>query len=272
MDVKTLCRVADNVRKYFKPREILIVKHPDIDFHLLQTPNSRFHTQRTPNKMASTWMTSACRTGLGLIALASTVLAAPSRYVNCRTATADPLEGCPRGTILVSASECHGAHFNTIQSAILSLPNDNSSQVILILPGSYVEQLNITRPGPVTLLGQTAHPTKQSQNQVEVSWASAVINGIPNDNAYTSVLTVAPTLEASFTGSGPTGYPVPADTPFGNVHFSAYNIDFRNVYADYAAGQSLTVSISYANAGFYWCGIYSYQDTVSGSIDPTASF
>lgn len=216
--------------------------------------------------MGQSWRRVAGRTGLAVLTFASSVLAAPAAYVNCQKPTNNPLDGCPDGTILVSASDHDGAQFHTIQSAILSLPNDNSSQVILILPGDYVEQLNITRSGPVTLLGQTAQPTVQAKNQVQVYWSAANVNGIYGDNAYTSVLTVAPTLEASLTGSGPTGYPVPDDTPFGCVQFSAYNLDFRNVYANYAVSQSLAVSISYANAGFYWCGIYSYQDTVRQDI------
>jgi hypothetical protein len=55
---------------------------------------------------------------------------------------------------------------------------------------------------------------------------------------------------------------VPANTPFGSIDFRAYNIDFINDYKNYAAGPALAVSISYANAGFYFCGLYSYQDTV----------
>jgi hypothetical protein len=64
------------------------------------------------------------------------------------------------------------------------------------------------------------------------------------------------------TGSGNTGYPVPADTPFGCIDFRVYNIDFRNVATEISAGPSLAVSISRANAGFYFSGFYSYQDTV----------
>lgn len=56
---------------------------------------------------------------------------------------------------------------------------------------------------------------------------------------------------------------MPADTPFGNVDFRAYNIDFINDFKNYATGPSLAVSVSYANSGFYFCGFYSYQDTVS---------
>jgi pectinesterase len=101
--------------------------------------------------------------------------------------------------------------------------------------------------------------------QVTVYWASANSGGLGRytDNAFTSVLTVAPNLNASLTGSGNTGFPVPADTPFGCTDFRVYNIDFRNVYSEASARLSLAVSVSRANARFYFSGFFSYQDTVS---------
>jgi pectin methylesterase-like acyl-CoA thioesterase len=227
----------------------------------------------------------------------------------CQAPTSNPLEGCPKGTLLVdpahsSSSKSYkassGATYATIQSAILSLPHDTSSQTILILPGQYTEQLNVTRPGPLYLLGQTNSPTKLS-NAVEVIWrqvrgimfapnfhvSKAPMNQIREirffsftfvdsanpiqatgnanssiDNAYTSTLTIAPTLNSSLTGSGPTGNAVPEDTPFGNTDFRAYNMRFTNDYLPYSAGPSLALSTSYANTGFYYCSFKSYQDTV----------
>ncbi len=179
----------------------------------------------------------------------------------CQSPTPNPLDGCPQDTLLVGPS----CHFTTVQSAVLSLKDNSTPAYILILPGNYTEQVNVTRAGPVYLLGQTSFPNNQSQNAVNVFW-SAATGGATNstrDNAYTSTLTVAPTLNSSLTGSGPTGNTVPANTPFGNVDFRAYNLNFVNDYRDYSAGPSLAVSVSYANAGFYFCGFYSYQDTVS---------
>jgi pectin methylesterase-like acyl-CoA thioesterase len=177
------------------------------------------------------------------------------------------LKGCPHNTLLVDPSL--GANskasntFSTIQSAILSLPNDNSPATILILPGQYTEQLNITRPGPLTLLGQTGAPKSLAGNEVEVLWHQATGNANSSiDNAYTSTLTIAPTLNSSLTGSGPTGNPVPEDTPFGNADFRAYNLNFTNDYLPYSAGPALALSTSYANTGFYACSFKSYQDTV----------
>lgn len=53
------------------------------------------------------------------------------------------------------------------------------------------------------------------------------------DNAFTSTLTIAPTLNASLTGAGPTGFDVPADTPFGCTDFRTYNLDLINDFAPY---------------------------------------
>lgn len=179
----------------------------------------------------------------------------------CQHPTKKPLDGCPKNTILVGP----GQNFTTIQSAILSLPDNEVPQNILILPGNYTEQVNVTRAGPVYLYGQTKYPVDQTKNTVNIVWrdATGAATNSTRDNAYTSVLTVAPTFNASTTGSGPTGNPVPADTPFGNSDFRAYNLNFINNYKEYSAGPSLAVSVSYANTGFYYTGFYSYQDTVS---------
>lgn len=180
----------------------------------------------------------------------------------CQTPTPNPLEGCPEGTILVSATN-PAANFTTIQGAISSLPHDNSSAVILILAGNYTEQLNVTRPGPVYLLGETSSYQDATKNEVTVLQALANANSTYIDNVFASVLIVAPTLNASFIGAGPTGWPIPEGTPFGCKDFRTYNIDFRNVYSDATAGPSAAIAFSYANGGFYFSGFYSYQDTVS---------
>lgn len=203
-----------------------------------------------------------------LAAVAGFVLPATSApttnadYTLCQLPTSNVLEGCPHDTIVVGKNN-RAAHFETIQSAIASLPNNTTPYTLLVLAGNYTEQLNVTRQGPLRLLGQTCDPLDQTKNLVTVYWSSA--NGADSgltDNAYTSILTVAPTLNASLTGSGPTGFAVPADTPFGCTDFSVYNIDFRNIFSEASAGPALAVSLSRSNSAFYHCGIYSYQDTV----------
>ncbi|RYP60133.1 hypothetical protein DL769_008262 [Monosporascus sp. CRB-8-3] len=127
--------------------------------------------------------------------------------------------------------------------------------------------------GPLTLLGMTDRPwgsgpyadvdgNSIQENDVHVYWNSANHDAVFPDNVYTGVLTIGPNLNATLTGSGPTGFPVPEDTPFGCTDFRAYNIDFRNEYTPYANGPAHALGVSRANAGFYSCGFYSYQDTV----------
>ena len=186
----------------------------------------------------------------------------------CQKPTKDALKGCPKHTLLVdAASSGENAKqnvFSSIQSAVLSLPHDNSTQYILILPGQYTEQVNVTRPGPLYLLGQTDDVESLARNTVELMWHNATGTATTGsyDNAYTSALTIAPTFNSSTTGAGPTGNPVPEDTPFGNFDFRAYNLNFTNDYLPYSAGPSLALSTSYANTGFYHCSFKSYQDTI----------
>ncbi|KAI1080195.1 pectin methylesterase family protein [Whalleya microplaca] len=190
----------------------------------------------------------------------------------CQEKTPNPLEGCPPQTLYVSQSD-ERADFKTIQGAIASIPNDTTLYTILIAPGIYIEQLNVTRQGPLTLLGMPDYVWKGNRyadvkcnttrsNGVQVYWNSANHDGSFTDNVYTGVLTVGPTLNATLTGSGPTGFPVPDETPFGCTDFRAYNIDFRNDFKPYTSGPAHALGVSRANAGFYSCGFYSYQDTV----------
>lgn len=157
----------------------------------------------------------------------------------CQFATSDPLDSCPAGTVFVGPS----SNYTTIQAAVLSLPNDTTPQTILVASGNYTEQVNVTRLGPVTLLGQTIAPNDRTQNTVRVYWAA--VAG-PSDNARTSTLTAGP-----------------AGAPYGSTDFRVYNIDFVNDYAPYSDTPSLALDVNHANASFYYTGFYSYQDTVS---------
>ncbi|KAI1843667.1 hypothetical protein JX265_008503 [Neoarthrinium moseri] len=197
-------------------------------------------------------------------------------YAACQRKTSDPLSGCPEGTLYVSQNDTR-ADFQSIQAAISSIPNNTDAYTILIAPGIYTEQLNVTRQGPLTLLGQSNRPGRKEAysdvfghnttdrahaNEVQVYWNAANHDKVFPDNVYTGVLTVGPTLNATLTGSGPTGFAVPDDTPFGCSDFRAYNIDFRNEEFPYSNGPAHALGVSRANAGFYSCGFYSWQDTI----------
>ncbi|KAM3075530.1 hypothetical protein ACMFMG_007673 [Clarireedia jacksonii] len=181
--------------------------------------------------------------------------------LSCQAHTSNPLEGCDvkRTKFVDSVGGGGYSSFKTVQSAVASLPNNTDTYIILIASGNYTERVNVTRRGPTYLLGQTSNPLNQSANTVNIIWSAVAGTG---DNAYTSTLTVAPTLNASLTGTGTTGFPVPADTPFGCIDFRTYNLNIINDFAPYDATGSLALSIAYANGGFYYTGFYSYQDTV----------
>lgn len=124
-------------------------------------------------------------------------------YAECQKKTADPLSGCPDGTIFVSQNDT-SADFQSIQAAIASIPNNTDAYTILIGAGIYTEQLNVTRQGPLTLLGQSDRPAadepysnvfgsnatdKAAVNDVQIYWNSANFNKTFTDNVYTGVCT-----------------------------------------------------------------------------------
>lgn len=80
--------------------------------------------------------------GLASPVLANANSAAPypaTTFADCQKKTADPLEGCPEGTIYVSANDT-SADFTKIQDAIISTGNDTEPHYILIGAGSYYER------------------------------------------------------------------------------------------------------------------------------------
>lgn len=198
--------------------------------------------------------------------------------VTCQALTANILDGCPEGTLLVDGSgnwttstnstKTHGskastATFTTIQAAIDSIPYASSkTYTILITPGEYNEQVNITQNAAITMLGVTSNVTDPTANTVTVYRELANYNVRYTDNVWTANLIVAPTYNSSATGAGPSGTPVAADTPWGNKDLRVYNVDFVNNYSQYSSGPSLALSTAYSYSSFYRCGFYSEQDTI----------
>eukprot|EP01113_Clastostelium_recurvatum_P036001 TRINITY_DN5074_c0_g2_i2.p1 TRINITY_DN5074_c0_g2~~TRINITY_DN5074_c0_g2_i2.p1 ORF type:complete len:390 (+),score=75.06 TRINITY_DN5074_c0_g2_i2:67-1236(+) len=188
------------------------------------------------------------------------------RYAPCQMVkppSKSPLDGCPPGTIFVSTTDPR-AKFTSIQEAIMSLDH-TSSHILLIAPGLYHEAINVSRPGPLTLLGQTNKPDDPLLNQVTIFNASAINanSSVINpwlDDSDTAVMTIAPNRAAALVGSGPTGAPVQYE--HGNSDFKAYNLNIANTYADYSVAPSLALDASYSNVSLYYCILASYQDTL----------
>lgn len=160
----------------------------------------------------------------------------------------NPLEGCPAGTVYVSATD-KKAKFQSVQAAIDHVAHKKQA-TILIGSGVYHEVINITSPGSLTLLGQTSQPGNWSANLVTI-WNSSAIPMLPAgaDDADTVTFTVAPSRAAALIGAGFYGAPIVNDT-WGSPDFKAYNINIENRYANYSAGQALALGVSYANASF----------------------
>ncbi|KAF9265315.1 pectin lyase-like protein [Marasmius fiardii PR-910] len=178
-----------------------------------------------------------------------------------KASDSSPLFGCPAGTIYVSSNPSDSnANFNSVQEAILSLH---------ACEGEYHENVNVTRSAPLTLLGQVSAEFADSvdqpfangsrKNLVQIFDTRYTTMG--KDFAASAVLTVAPNGAAALIGDSedPAGARLQPD--FGNVDFKAYNIDFRNLAANYSISQALATDISYANASFYGCSFASHQDT-----------
>jgi len=57
----------------------------------------------------------------------------------------------PAGAKVVRAGTTNSGEFQTVSAAVASLPSDSSSQAIFIYPGTYTEQVYISRSGPLTV-------------------------------------------------------------------------------------------------------------------------
>ncbi|QRV93183.1 pectinesterase [Ceratobasidium sp. AG-Ba] len=188
---------------------------------------------------------------------AGTVRGFSPKYSNCQKvdpAPASPLSGCPSGTIYVSATDSR-ASFKSVQKAVEAIGNTPNAAYILVGQGKYFGTVNVTRQGPLTILGEL---TNSSTNTVEI-WNDVYVHTGGQDDAVTPALVVAPSFNASLIGSGPTGAPL--QPLFGSVDFKAYNLNVSNLAANYSIGQALATDISYANASFYGCNFKGWQDT-----------
>ncbi|KAF9005530.1 pectin lyase-like protein [Cyathus striatus] len=208
---------------------------------------------------------------LALLVYVSTIHALSPKFLSCQVQKpfgTSPLLGCPSGTIFVSQdTKDQHAKFHSVQDAVLSLP-DKGAFTILIGAGEYHETVNITRTGPLTLLGQlptsaindlnTPFATDGTKKNLVQIWDNQFVS-TGMDDATSAVLLVAPSFNASLIGAGPTGAPL--QPLFGTTDFKAYNIDFQNRAANFSISQALVTDISYANASFYGCSFASYQDT-----------
>ncbi|KAL0567935.1 hypothetical protein V5O48_006587 [Marasmius crinis-equi] len=139
----------------------------------------------------------------------------------------------PSGAIVVRAGTSTSGEFKTVQSAVNSLPNDSSSRSIFIYPGTYTEQVYITRSGPLTIYGYTSDTSTYTQNQATITFNAGLDTAGSND--ATGTLRIH------------------------KDNFKMYNVNVKNTRTGIQAG----ALSEYGNrAGFYACAFYGYQDTL----------
>ena len=167
-----------------------------------------------------------------LIAASLTSTATSSSPTASVTATALP-------TYVVSLTP-NATQYGNITSAIKALPNDGAEKVILVMPGTYTEQITVNRKGKVTIRGMTSFPNDYSQNEVMVQFTYGV-----STNAGQNELT--PVVNAKKTdGTG----------------LALYNIDFQNLFPQTNNYAALAADFYGTNMAAYGCSFIGYQDTL----------
>ncbi|KDR82514.1 hypothetical protein GALMADRAFT_134118 [Galerina marginata CBS 339.88] len=140
----------------------------------------------------------------------------------------------PAGAVIVRAGTTTAGEFSTVSKAVNSLPNDSSSRTIFIFPGTYTEQVNITRTGPLIIFGSTTDTTTYLQNTVTVQFGLSLGTAGSDD--------ISGTLR---------------------IHkndFKMYNVNVKNTFGQ--GSQAIAISQYGTRVGLYGCGFFGFQDTV----------
>ncbi|MCJ1309857.1 hypothetical protein MMC25_003518 [Agyrium rufum] len=203
----------------------------------------------SPSSSTITSVSSSTSTAVSSITVGGS-LTSSTASASVPTSTAiHPASGSipPAGAVLVSQNSTIAESFDSLSAALASLPSDGSAQTIFIYPGSYVEQFNVNRNGPVTVIGaQAADPgLTYTANKVVVQYARglSVVAPIPagHNDAETAVATTT------------------------SNQISFYNINFINTLnLDGAIASYVTLAGStYGDKiAFYGCSFVGWQDTL----------
>ncbi|CAD0039307.1 unnamed protein product [Aureobasidium pullulans] len=140
-----------------------------------------------------------------------------------------------------SAQNATACQYGNISAAIAALPNDSKPYTIYIMPGTYNEQISITRNGKVTLIGETSFKNDYSQNQVKVQFSSGRLTSL-SQNEQTPVINSKKTND--------------------NSGLAMYNIDFINSYPQTANTAALAADFYGNNMAAYGCSFIGFQDTL----------
>ncbi|KAL2068017.1 hypothetical protein VTL71DRAFT_16115 [Oculimacula yallundae] len=163
----------------------------------------------------------------------------PSTTATSSTASSTSTAVPSSSAYVVSLTPTEG-QYGTVQAAVLALPADGLPKTILIMPGTYTEQININRTGKVTLRGTTSFVNDFSQNQVKIQFSY----GVSTDAGQNELTPVINSKKND--GSG----------------LALYNIDFINTFAQRANYAALAGDFYGTNMAAYGCSFIGFQDTL----------
>jgi len=148
----------------------------------------------------------------------------------------------PAGAVIVKPNANVAGEFSTLGEAVNSLPADNTSQVVFVYPGLYVGQVNVSRAGPVTIIGYTKNSFDFEHNTVTLVHNASLATGAGSDD-LTGTLRVL------------------------SNNVSLYNLDIRNDFGiAFTNGQAIALSNQGNQVGVYACRLFSYQDTLYTNV------
>ncbi|KAJ7506802.1 pectin lyase fold/virulence factor [Mycena galericulata] len=147
----------------------------------------------------------------------------------------------PAGAVVVKANTHVAGEFSDLGEAVNSLPADSTSQVVFVYPGVYVGQVNISRSGPVTIMGYTTDSLDFEQNTVTLAHNASLATSASDD--LTGTLRIL------------------------SNNVALYNLDIRNDFGVASAnGQAIALSNQGNQVGVYACRLFSYQDTLYTNV------
>ncbi|KAJ7769100.1 pectin lyase fold/virulence factor [Mycena maculata] len=149
--------------------------------------------------------------------------------------------GPPAGAVIVKPNTNVTGEFSDLGAAVNSLPVDDTSQVVFVYPGVYTGQVNISRSGPVTIMGYTRDSLDFAQNTVSLVHNASLATSASDD--LTGTLRVL------------------------SNNVSLYNLDIRNDFGvALTNGQAIALSNQGDQVGVYACRLFSYQDTLYTNV------
>ncbi|KAF5019375.1 hypothetical protein F66182_8625 [Fusarium sp. NRRL 66182] len=147
----------------------------------------------------------------------------------------------PPGAYIVSKEAVEGfTTYDTIQAAINALPlSAKVTPTVFIYPGTYKEQIVLSRPGTTLFIGYSESPDDYAKNQVTITFDKGIDTQADASNSDSA-----------------TFYAI------GN-YFQAVNINFANTFGTASNYASLGFGVKSSKyASLYGCQVYGNQDAL----------